>query len=137
MGGAFLPLLIDTGTATGDSGVNTWFTALAPLFAAVALLGLGTALVYPFEMDTVVTLADGRLVATHYGLYNTVSGIGITLGNLTTGAVWDAAARMGRPELTWVLLAATGALCATCVGLLARSGRLTTRREPELTAVAS
>ena len=137
MGAAFLPLLIDAGPATGETGPLAWTAALAPLFAAVALLGLGTAMVYPFEMDTVVSLAGGRLVATHYGLYNTVAGLGITLGNLTTGAIWDAADRLGHPELTWWVLAATGAFCAGCVGLLARSGRLAARPEPELTAVAS
>ncbi|MEU1273210.1 MFS transporter [Streptomyces sp. NPDC005799] len=136
MGAAFLPLLIDTGPAGRDSGPLAWAAALAPLFVAVALLGLGTAMVYPFEMDTVVSLAGGRLVATHYGLYNTIAGLGITLGNLTTGAVWDAADRLGCPELTWWVLTATGAFCAGCVGLLARSGRLTARPEPELTAVA-
>jgi len=137
MGAAFLPLLIETGPATRTSGPAAWAAALAPLFTAVVLLGLGTAMVYPFEMDTVVSLAGGRLVATHYGLYNTVAGVGITLGNLTTGAVWDAADRLERPELTWWVLAVTGAFCAGCVGLLARSGRLATRPEPELTAVAS
>ncbi|WP_079077928.1 MFS transporter [Streptomyces sp. CdTB01] len=139
MGAAFLPPLFASGTVTAGTGPLGWFAALASLFTAVALLGLGTAVVYPFEMDTVVSLAGGRLVATHYGLYNTVSGLGITLGNLTTGAVWDAADRMGRPELTWLALAATGAVCAGCVGLLARSGRLTPQPEPEphLTAVTS
>ncbi|MFE0510314.1 MFS transporter [Streptomyces sp. NPDC058964] len=137
MGTAFLPLLFGAGEVTADVGPLGWFAALAPLFAAVTLLGLGTAVVYPFEMDTVVSLAGGRLVATHYGLYNTVSGLGITLGNLTTGAVWDAADRLGLPQLTWLLLAATGALCAGCVGLLARSGRLTVRPEPELASVVA
>jgi MFS family permease len=128
MGAAFLPLLIDTGPAPRDSSPLAGAEALVPLFAAVVLLGLGTALVYPFEMDTVVSLADGRFVATHYGFYNTVAGLGITLGNLITGAVWDAADRLGRPELTWWVLAATGAFCAGCVGLLARSGRLAAAR---------
>ncbi|KAF5990701.1 MFS transporter [Streptomyces sp. WAC00263] len=137
MGVAFVPLLVGPGTVTGGFGVMGWGMALAPLFAAVALLGLGTAVVYPFEMDTIVSLAGGRLVATHYGLYNTVSGLGITLGNLATGAVWDAAERMGHPELTWWALAATGALCAGCVGLLARSGLLAARSEPELAVVTS
>ncbi|MEU0042762.1 MDR family MFS transporter [Streptomyces werraensis] len=137
MGVAFLPLLIDSGTATQGTDLVGRIMALAPLFAAVALLGLGTAVVFPFEMDTVVSLAGGRLVATHYGLYNTVSGLGITLGNLATGAVWDAGDRSGHPELTWWALAATGGLCAACVGLLARTGRLAARREPELTAVGS
>ncbi|MET9913840.1 MFS transporter [Streptomyces sp. NPDC006476] len=137
MGAAFLPLLIDTGPASRASGPAALTAALAPLFVAVVLLGLGTAMVYPFEMDTVVSLAGGRLVATHYGLYNTVAGLGITLGNLTTGAVWDAADRWGRLELTWWGLVATGAFCAGCVGLLARSGRLAACPKPELTAVAS
>ncbi|MEU0170570.1 MFS transporter [Streptomyces iakyrus] len=137
MGGAFLPLLIDSGTATQGTDLVGRIMALAPLFAAVALLGLGTAVVYPFEMDTVVSLAGGRLVATHYGLYNTVSGLGITLGNLATGAVWDAADRSDNPQLTWWALAATGGLCAACVGLLARTGRLAARRELGLTAVGS
>ncbi|MFI9248552.1 MDR family MFS transporter [Streptomyces sp. NPDC053069] len=136
MGAAFLPLLLGTTPVTRDSSPLTWAAALTPLLAAVTVLGLGTALVYPFEMDTVVSLAGGRLVATHYGLYNTVAGLGITLGNLATGAVWDAADRLGLPELTWWALATTGGICAGCVGLLARSGRLSAGTERKLTAVA-
>lgn len=44
---------------------------LIALVGAVVLLAVGGAIVYPFEMDTVVALCDNRLVATHYGLYNT------------------------------------------------------------------
>lgn len=131
MGGAFLLPLLGSGTVVPASGPLGWATSLAPLFAAVAVLGLGSAVVYPFEMDTVVSLAGGRLVATHYGLYNTVSGLGITVGNLATGAVWDTATRAGHPGLTWLALAGTGALCAGCVSLLARTGRLASPREPE------
>lgn len=98
-------------------------TVLAALAAAVAALAVGSAVVYPFEMDTVVSLAGGRLVATHYGLYNTVSGLGITLGNLATGAPWDTAQRHGQ-WLTWSALAATGFACACAVLALTRSGRL-------------
>ncbi|MFG3292609.1 hypothetical protein ACGF3G_27865 [Streptomyces sp. NPDC048179] len=98
MSTAFLPPFVDTGTATGTSGRAAWAVALAPLFAPVVLPGLGTAMVYPFEMDTVVSLAGGRLVAPHHGLCNTVAGLGITPGNLTTGAVRDAADRPGRPN---------------------------------------
>jgi hypothetical protein len=39
-------------------------------------------------MDTIVALSRGRLVATHYGVYNTICGIGITVGNLLTGPPW-------------------------------------------------
>ncbi|EST35686.1 MDR family MFS transporter [Streptomyces roseochromogenus] len=137
MGAAFLPLVTADSTVDGRSGLLDWIVTLGPLLVSVALLGLGTAAVYPFEMDTVVRLAGGRLVATHYGLYNSVSGLGITLGNLTTGAVWDATDRLGHPELTWWILAVTGALCAGCVALLARSGRLHARPEPEPMTVAS
>ncbi|WP_372459174.1 hypothetical protein [Streptomyces huiliensis] len=87
MGAAFLPL-----TLVPTSG-GAWRTTaqLGALAAAVALLAAASAVIYPLEMDTVVALAGGRWVATHYGLYNTVAGLGITLGNLATGALWDLA----------------------------------------------
>ncbi|NUR61403.1 MAG: hypothetical protein HOV87_22485 [Catenulispora sp.] len=58
------------------------------LATTVALLACGTALVYPLEMDTIVTLAADRLIATHDGLYNTVCGLGITIGNLLIGSLY-------------------------------------------------
>lgn len=94
------------------------------LLLTVVLLAVGGAVVYPFEMDTVVALSGDRLVATHYGLYNTVSGLGITLGNLATGALWDAAQRHHAPWIAWTALAATGLGCAAAVLGLARTGRL-------------
>jgi hypothetical protein len=121
MGAAFAPLLL-AGAPPQGGGLAARTAALAPLVLAAGLLALGTALVYPFEMDTVVSLSGGRLVATHYGLYNTVSGIGITLGNLATGAVWDASA--DHPRLPWLALSAVGAACAAAVAALARTGRL-------------
>ncbi|WP_405961247.1 MFS transporter [Streptomyces sp. NBC_00024] len=124
MGLAFLPLALTPPGA--DAAV---LTALA---AAVTLLAAGSAVVYPFEMDTVVTLSGNHLVATHYGLYNTVSGLGITLGNLATGALWDVAERHDALWLTWCTLTATGLVCAASVAALARSGRLTVREEPRL-----
>ncbi|MFJ9584757.1 MFS transporter [Streptomyces acidicola] len=116
MGLAFLPLAL---TPPGSSVV-----VLASLVTAVALLAAGSAVVYPFEMDTVVALSGNRLVATHYGLYNTVSGLGITLGNLMTGALWDFAERHGALWLTWGALTATGLGCAASVAALARTGHL-------------
>jgi hypothetical protein len=38
-------------------------------------------------------------VATHYGFYNTVVGVGIMLGNLFTGTVFDLTRDGGWPEL--------------------------------------
>ncbi|WP_020667309.1 MFS transporter [Amycolatopsis nigrescens] len=101
-----------------------------PLLLSVALLTLGTVVVFPFEMDTIVSLAGDRLVATHYGLYNTICGIGIAAGNLLTGAALDLARAAGVPWAPWLVLALIGAACASGVHLLGRSGRLEPRPAP-------
>ncbi|MER6565417.1 MFS transporter [Streptomyces sp. NPDC001093] len=120
MGLAFVPLALSPRGSTA--------AVLVSLVVAVVLLAAGSAIVYPFEMDTVVALSGNRLVATHYGLYNTVSGLGITLGNLGTGALWDLAGRHDAAWLTWAALTATGTACAAAVAALARTGRLTAPR---------
>ncbi|MFF8594517.1 MFS transporter [Streptomyces sp. NPDC015220] len=118
MGLAFVPLAL--------SPRDSRTAVLVSLILAVALLAAGSAIVYPFEMGTVVALSGNRLVATHYGFYNTVSGLGITLGNLGTGALWDYAGHHDATWLTWVFLTATGTACAAAVAALARTGRLAT-----------
>ena len=55
--------------------------AVIALVVAAAVLAVGSAAVFTFEMDTVVSLADNRLVGTHYGFYNTIIGIGILAEN--------------------------------------------------------
>ncbi|MGW0998991.1 MFS transporter [Streptomyces sp. NPDC002523] len=120
MGLAFLPLAL---TPPGSAP-----SVLTSLVVAVVLLAAGSAVVYPFEMDTIVALSGDRLVATHYGLYNTVSGLGITLGNLVIGALWDFALRHDAVWLTWSVLTATGLGCAASVAVLAQRGRLAVRR---------
>ncbi|KND42930.1 hypothetical protein IQ64_21065 [Streptomyces stelliscabiei] len=76
------------------------------------LLALGTMIAYPFEMDTIVRLSGDRLAATHYGQHNTICGVGITLGNLLTGAALDAAGAAGVSALPWAGAAGPGAgLC--------------------------
>lgn len=117
MGAAFLPLALAPSSSAP--------AVLGALVAAVALLAAAGAVVYPFEMDTVVALSGQKLIATHYGLYNTVSGLGITLGNLACGALWDYAHAHGAAWLLWLTLAATGVGCAVAVAVLARAGRLT------------
>ncbi|MEV7415455.1 MFS transporter [Streptomyces sp. NPDC089919] len=121
MGLAFAPLAL---LAASGADVPA-AVALAALATAVIALAVGSAIVYPFEMDTVVALAGNRLVATHYGLYNTVSGIGITIGNLATGALWDYAQHQQALWLVWGALTLTGAAGAGAVLALARTGRLT------------
>ncbi|RAS71139.1 putative MFS family arabinose efflux permease [Lentzea atacamensis] len=95
------------------------FGGWAGLVPCAALLALGTMVVFPFEMDKIVSLADNRLVATHYGLYNTVVGVGILLGNLLTGIAFDAAARAGVPWVPWLALTSVGLGCAWALKKLA------------------
>ncbi|AQU64945.1 MFS transporter [Streptomyces niveus] len=120
MGAAFVPLLVPVPAA----GVGRTVGAVAPVLVCGLLLAVATMIVYPFEMDTIVTLAHNRLVATHYGLYNTICGIGITAGNLLTGAALDAAARAGIPVLPWLCLTALGLACAAAVHRLFGGGRV-------------
>ena len=112
MGAAFTPLLPESYNAVVGVGALT---------LCAALLAWGGALLYPFEMDTVVRLSGDRLVATYYGAYNTASGIAISLGNLAVGALFDSGVRW----LPWAVLAATGFLCAGMVARLHRAGYLT------------
>ncbi|MFI1713383.1 MFS transporter [Streptomyces litmocidini] len=108
MGGAFLvPAVLGRGPVG--------------LLLCAAVLAVANAVLYPYEMDTLVALSRGRWVATHYGLYNTVCGIGITLGNLGTGALLDVTGWSAAP---WLALCAVGLGCAAATALLARGGRL-------------
>ncbi|MFE3259229.1 MFS transporter [Nocardia sp. NPDC059229] len=97
--------------------------AIGALLLAAAVLAVGTAAVFPFEMDTVVSRSGNRLVATHYGFYNTVVGIGILVGNLATGALLGAAHAVGADWAVWLGLAVIGALAAFALHALNRSDR--------------
>ncbi|MCB5164330.1 MFS transporter [Streptomyces bambusae] len=112
MAAAFLPMLAAAAVPVPGGGPGRWALAAVPAALSALLLAFGTMAAYPFEMDTVVRLAGERLVATHYGLYNTVCGIGITLGNLLTGAALDAARGAGLAALTWIALVLLGVGCA-------------------------
>ncbi|QOV40491.1 MFS transporter [Streptomyces ferrugineus] len=137
MGLAFVPLLAATAVPVPESGAGLWLLAAVPPTLAALLLAVGTMIAYPFEMDTIVRLSGDRLVATHYGLYNTICGIGITVGNLGTGAALDAARAAGTPALPWITLIALGLACAAALYGLHRTGRLAAppASEPLPTAV--
>ncbi len=124
MGAAFVPLLLAAVLPLPDGGAGRWLPTVVPPTLAALLLALGTMIAYPFEMDTIVRLSGDRLVATHYGLYNTICGIGITLGNLLTGAALDAARAAGLSALPWLCLLVLGLLCAGALFRLHRTGRL-------------
>lgn len=106
--------------------VERWggVAAVTALVVAAAVLAVGSAAVFPFEMDTVVSLAENRLVGTHYGFYNTIVGIGILAGNLATGALMQAARDAGRDEIVWIVLTAIGLIAAAALYRLDRTGRL-------------
>ena len=132
---AFVPLLaVPTATLTGQ------VAAIAALLLAAAGLAIATATVFPFEMDTDVSLSGTRLVATHYGLYNTVVGVGILAGNLGTGALMSLGDRLGFPALIWLVLIIVGSGAALALRALHRAGALSVpdpaAREADVAAAA-
>lgn len=129
---AFLPLLATAAIPRPSSQAGLWALAVLPCLTAAALLAVGTMLAFPFEMDTIVALSHNRLVATHYGVYNTICGLGITAGNLLTGAALDAARTRGLPGLPWLTLIALGAISAVMIAILHRTGRLTPAAQPSV-----
>ncbi|MCF8570082.1 MFS transporter [Gordonia sp. HY002] len=119
MTAAFVPLLlVPTATLAGQ------VAAVIALLVTAAGLAVATATVFPFEMDTVVTLSGDRLVATHYGLYNTVVGVGILAGNLGTGALLGLGYQIGFPSLIWIVLIAIGVGATLALRALHRAGAL-------------
>lgn len=124
MASAFVPLSVSSTPDLPAGPVGPLVSAAIPCVAAAVLLALGTMIAFPFEMDTIVALAGGRLVATHYGIYNTICGIGITVGNLLTGAALDEARARGLSALPWLSLTALGLVSAAMLAALHRTGRL-------------
>ncbi|MFC4334682.1 MFS transporter [Salininema proteolyticum] len=121
LSGSFLvpPLL-----STTDLGAAGTF---AGVLASGVALTLATAMVFPVEMDTVVALSGGRSVGRHYGVYQTVGGIGITAGNMVGGQVLDA---WGTTAM-WLCFAGIGALASAGMALLVSRGAIPLReREP-------
>ncbi len=115
---SFLPLAV-----VPDAQRFGTTAAVGALLVVAALLAIGTAAVFPFEMDTVVALSGDRLMATHYGFYNTVVGIGILVGNLATGAVVGAARAAGVDWAVWSGMAVIGAVAALALHRLDRFTR--------------
>ncbi|MGY0055638.1 MFS transporter [Streptomyces sp. LZ34] len=137
MGVAFVPLLLASAVPEPAGGVGRWLLAAVPPALSALLLALGTMIAYPFEMDTIVRLSGDRLVATHYGLYNTICGVGITLGNLLTGAALDAARAAGMSALPWCALLTLGLACAAALYGLHRTGRLVAAPAPRAQPAAA
>lgn len=119
LAGAFVPLAI-----VPDDQHFGHLSAIAALLVSAALLAIGSAAVFPVEMDTVVSLAGGRRVATHYGFYNTIVGGGILVGNLATGAMMGAARQAHVGQLVWIGLVVVGIIAAVALDRLNRRHHL-------------
>lgn len=125
---AFIPLII-----VPTPGLFGTVAAVTALLITTTLLAIGTAAVFPFEMDTVVSLSGNKLVATHYGFYNTVVGVGILVGNLATGTLVGAARDAGLDWIVWAGLTAIGVIAAYALARLERSDRAATAPEQHVT----
>lgn len=115
---SFTPLILLPDTRFGTPA------GIAALLLSTAVLAIGSAAVFPFEMDTVVGLSGGRLVGTHYGFYSTIVGVGILAGNVATGALMQAASQHSLGVLVWTALTGIGLLCTAALHTLARNGHL-------------
>ncbi|MCG5212957.1 MFS transporter [Streptosporangium sp. KLBMP 9127] len=128
MGLAFVPLIVSAHLTPPPQLV------LAPVIVCTVMLTTGTLMAFPFEMATVADVGGGRLIGTYYGLYNLLSGAGILLGNLVSGAAIDLTEGSAWASLPWVLLVFAGLLSALAVRRLDRAGRLAApRRGPAVT----
>lgn len=114
LGAAFLPV------AAASTGPPMLVVASAVL--AGAIIAVATMVAYPFEMDMVVTLAGAGRIATHYGIYSTVSGVAVAIGNMLAGGAVDWARSAQMPIVLWLALAALGAACSTAILWLGRRG---------------
>jgi MFS family permease len=118
---SFLPLaVIPNGERFGTAA------AVVALLLTASLLAIASAALFPFEMRTVVALSDDRLVATHYGFYSTIVGVGILVGNLAVGSLMGVAHRLNIDEMVWSGLILVG--IATVLGLRRLDGGSARRR---------
>lgn len=132
MGLSFIPIGLDAiapQSPAHPTGLVGYAVAITPILLSTALLTLATLVTYPFEMATIATLGGDEMVGTYYGLYNTVAGVGIAVGNLLTGVALDAGRDAGIPSLPWWTLAAVGIACALAIHTLARAGHLNPMHE--------
>jgi MFS family permease len=112
---AFVPLVVVPGPDRFGA-----VAAIVALLLTTALLAVGTAAVFPFEMNTVISLSGGNHVATHYGFYSTIVGVGILVGTFVTGAVVDAARTAGMSWIVWAGLNMIGMIAAHALYMLER-----------------
>jgi len=102
--------------AEASSGDNRTVVTVAAVVACGITITVATMFTFPIEMDTIVTLSGNSHVGSHYGIHQTVAGIGITVGNIATGALLDT-----NPVLPWLGLVSIGAVATVAAAVLLRS----------------
>ena len=103
-----------------DSQTSGVVPAVVALLVTTTVLAVGTAAVFPFEMDTVVSLSRARLVATHYGFYNTIVGVVFLSGNVATGSIMSAARSFGATQVIWGAIVLVGLVAAFALHCMRR-----------------
>ncbi|OSC41917.1 MFS transporter [Mycobacterium decipiens] len=107
MAGSFVPLELAPNCERFGAAA-----AITALLVSAVLLTAASAVMFPFEMRTVVALSDERLVATHQGFYSTIMGIGVLVGNLGVGSLMSVAHRFDSDEIVWGALILVGLVAA-------------------------
>ncbi|MCC7370327.1 MAG: MFS transporter [Chloroflexi bacterium] len=111
----------------GPGALAVWLAyglSLLPLALCCLLLSLGQMLAVPFVSGVIPALAGNRLLATYFGMYALVQGVGAALGNLAGGAALGVAATSGWAGLPWALMVLVGLLCAASLTAIERAGWL-------------
>ncbi|OBK18797.1 MFS transporter [Mycobacterium asiaticum] len=100
---SYVPLaLVPNGQRFGTAA------GVSALLLSAGLLAIASAVLFPFEMRTVVTLSQNNRVATHYGFYSTIVGVGILVGNLVVGFLFGVAHRLHAEGMVWGALILVG-----------------------------
>jgi len=105
--------------------------AIVAFLASVVLLAVASAVIFPVEMSIVVSLSRDRLVATYYGFYNTIIGLGILVAYFVVGGLEEIAHYLNNDEIVWSALTFVGIATAAGLYLQARAVSAPARAVPD------
>ncbi|AXN43571.1 MFS transporter [Mycobacterium marinum] len=90
-------------------------TAATALLVSAVLLASASAVIFPFEMRTVSLLSGERLAGTYQGVYSTVIGGGVLVGNLGIGWLMDTTHRLNADRIAWCTIILVGLVSAAAL----------------------
>ncbi|GJO48538.1 MFS transporter [Mycobacterium marinum] len=90
-------------------------TAATALLVSAVLLASASAVIFPFEMRTVSLLSGERLAGTYQGVYSTVIGGGVLVGNLGIGWLMDTTHRLNADRIAWCTIILVGLVSAVAL----------------------